>query len=110
MTELELAPCTVSMPKHDNDKSLCSVLLTSEDMFQYAIQKSGGSTRMPSISAKDLMNYSLAYDESVVCRFNELCLPIIDKILMSINENIALASLRDWLLPMLMNGQIVVDE
>ena len=94
--------------KNDNDKSLCSVLLTSEDMFQYAIQKSGGSTRMPSISAKDLMNYSLAYNEPVACRFNELCSPIIDKILMSINENIALASLRDWLLPMLMNGQVKI--
>ena len=97
-------------PKDDKNRSLCSVLLTGEDMFQYAIQKSGGNTRMPSVSAKDLMEYVLAYNESVSSEYNEICIPVIDKIIMSINENITLASIRDWLLPMLMNGQIRVSD
>lgn len=41
--------------------------------------------------------------------FSELIYPIIDKFLINNIENQKLAELRDWLLPMLMNGQVKVN-
>ena len=96
--------------KNTIDSSMCSVMMTSEDMFQYAIMKSGGSTRMPSVSAKDILSYSFAYNQEISSKYNDTCSDLINQIILLINENISLASLRDWLLPMLMNGQIKVSE
>lgn len=42
--------------------------------------------------------------------FEEIAKPWYDKIRHNIFENIKLSTLRDWLLPMLMNGQVAVDE
>ncbi len=96
--------------KNTIDSSMCSVMMTSEDMFQYAIMKSGGSTRMPSVSAKDILSYSFAYNQEISSKYNDICSDLINQIILLINENISLASLRDWLLPMLMNGQIKVGD
>lgn len=43
-------------------------------------------------------------------KFNLLINPIIDKIILMQKENQQLSSLRDWLLPMLMNGQVTVGK
>lgn len=96
--------------KNAIDASMCSTMMTSEDMFQYAIMKSGGSTRMPSVSAKDILSYPLAYSQEFSFKYNDVCSDPINQILLLINENIFLASLRDWLLPMLMNGQVKVTK
>lgn len=96
--------------KNTIDSSMCSVMMTSEDMFQYAIMKSGGSTRMPSVSAKDILSYSFAYNQEISSKYNDICSDLINQIILLINENISLASLRDWLLPLLMNGQIKVSD
>lgn len=36
--------------------------------------------------------------------------PIINKIISNLKQNQELAQLRDWLLPMLMNGQVRVED
>jgi type I restriction enzyme, S subunit len=41
-------------------------------------------------------------------KFNEFYLPIAKRIYMTVKENQNLSQLRDWLLPMLMNGQVKV--
>jgi type I restriction enzyme, S subunit len=41
--------------------------------------------------------------------FGKLVCPINDKIAINIKENQTLSELRDWLLPMLMNGQVTVN-
>ena len=46
----------------------------------------------------------------VINKLNELLNPIFEKILISKKQNQELASLRDWLLPMLMNGQVTVKD
>lgn len=43
-------------------------------------------------------------------RFNNLVKPIFNKIDNNLKQNQELSSLRDWLLPMLMNGQVKVEE
>jgi type I restriction enzyme S subunit len=42
--------------------------------------------------------------------FNQIVHPIINKITLNLKENQKLTELRDWLLPMLMNGQVKVKE
>lgn len=46
----------------------------------------------------------------IVNSFEKMVTPFFEKIRHSIFENRELASLRDWLLPMLMNGQVKVGE
>lgn len=48
--------------------------------------------------------------ESVAKQFAKIVAPIYDKYTHLIFENIELTKLRDWLLPMLMNGQATVTE
>lgn len=97
-------------PTEDKDHSLALTLLTSERFFQYAISRSGGSTRMPSISADDILDYSLAYNEDISEKYNNLVEKFTEKIIHNIEESQNLAHLRDWLLPMLMNGQVRVGD
>jgi len=97
-------------PLNKRDGCLCSILITGEDMFQYAIQKSGGNTRMPSVSAKDILDFELAYNEHISSKYNDLLEDISNQIISLINENIKLYELRDWLLPMLISGQVKVQD
>ena len=46
----------------------------------------------------------------LIASFNKSTAPIIKNMQNSINENQELASLRDFLLPMLMNGQVKVKK
>lgn len=78
-----------------------------ESMFQFAISNSKG-TKMPVVGADDLLEYRLPYKEEVVKKFNQI-LSFKEIISKNIQENQTLASLRDFLLPMLMNGQVVVE-
>lgn len=73
------------------------------------------------ISAIDLSNYGYARhykflkeckilvpNEAVATKFTNIVCPLFEKRKHNIFENIELANLRDWLLPMLMNGQVTV--
>lgn len=45
----------------------------------------------------------------IILKFQKATKPILDKIIAIQREKIELAALRDWLLPMLMNGQVTVQ-
>ena len=47
-------------------------------------------------------------DNSILKSFENKIEPIFQKILLNKKENKMLTELRDWLLPMLMNGQVTV--
>ena len=47
-------------------------------------------------------------DDAVAKAFDETSKPIIDRLLKAHEENQNLTALGDWLLPMLMNGQVTV--
>lgn len=50
----------------------------------------------------------IPFEENIYLKFQEIVRPIFDKMVENRQENQKLAELRDWLLPMLMNGQIKV--
>lgn len=47
---------------------------------------------------------------SLIYKLDEMLLPIVNKIISNQKQNQQLAQLRDWLLPLLMNGQVTVGE
>lgn len=48
--------------------------------------------------------------DDLIKAYNEQALTLFEKILQNKKQNQELSSLRDWLLPMLMNGQVRVDD
>ena len=93
----------------DQDYSFALCTLTSEMMFKYAITRSSGNgTRMPTINASELLDYCIAYDEQTVAQFENILSSYWKMIADNINQNFELSELRDFLLPLLMNGQVKV--
>ncbi len=78
--------------------------------IEYQIQNGSGGTIMKNVNQLTLnaLNVSLPRDKGLILAFNNLIKPIFDKISLIQNENQKLTELRDWLLPMLMNGQVKV--
>lgn len=95
-------------PRKPEHLELCLITMTSERYFDYAINRSGGSTRMPSISSDDLLDYSVPFSEDVYFKYHKVLTSFTDAISNNIQQSQKLAELRDWLLPMLMNGQVKV--
>jgi type I restriction enzyme S subunit len=81
--------------------------MIQESVFKHAIANSKG-TKMPVIGSDDLLGYKVAFDEDTICKFND-SFSFKEVIANNINENQKLTELRDWLLPMLMNGQVKVN-
>ena len=81
-----------------------------KDMEKNTTSKSGG-TIMPNVN-QDTMKRMLVIEpnEKVVIKFNEFINPIFRQMNGIIQENQKLTELRDWLLPMLMNGQVKVKD
>jgi type I restriction enzyme S subunit len=93
------------------DYSFALCTLTSETMFKYAITRSNGNgTRMPTINSTELLNYMLAYDKETANLFENQLSNYWRMIASNINQNFELIELRDFLLPLLMNGQVTVKE
>ena len=65
----------------------------------------------PSISPTDILNLPIAIpkDHNIIESICEVLEPIYSKIAINQKETQHLTQLRDWLLPMLMNGQVLVE-
>lgn len=87
----------------ESNYNLALFTLTSENMFKYAINNSKG-TKMPVITSDDLLEFMLPYNEEIAKKFNNI--KIREIIIANIKQSNELASLRDFLLPLLMNGQV----
>lgn len=78
---------------------------------QSLLSQSSGSI-LKNVSQDTLKKISIAmppdYGRSVIETFNTAINPILGKLNLNHQENQHLAQLRDWLLPLLMNGQVTV--
>jgi len=59
-------------------------------------------------ASSSIKNLKIPYNETSVREFNTLLSNNFKKIVLNIKQNQELSKLRDWLLPMLMNGQVSV--
>ncbi|MBT3825099.1 MAG: restriction endonuclease subunit S [Candidatus Marinimicrobia bacterium] len=81
----------------------------TKELIHHLQVKSSGSV-FNSIVGNDIKFTSLAIPSEVVIeKYSQIAEPIFDQILSNTKQNAELSGLRDWLLPMLMNGQVRVN-
>lgn len=79
-----------------------------EDLYCYLVNLSSGSARDNLSQDKIRKLIFFIPDSNSIRNFHTYIKPMMDRILLNLKENQKLAELRDWLLPMLMNGQVTV--
>lgn len=93
------------------DKKLSELIyfLLLQEIERFKIHATGSI--IVGITKDDLIKSNcLIPNEKVLDAFHKLIKPQFDKIRTNLKENQELVSLRDWLLPMLMNGQVSVGD
>lgn len=81
------------------------------DSFVEVATLSSTGTKMPRANWEILKNYKIPSPPlKLLCKYQLTVDNIIAKIETSVYQNQTLKALRDWLLPMLMNGQVTVKE
>jgi type I restriction enzyme S subunit len=80
------------------------------NLYDYLVALSSGSAR-DNLSQEIIRNiiFAMPPDDNLFEEFNKIVNPLLEKIVTNLLESQTLAELRDWLLPMLMNGQIQVQ-
>jgi type I restriction enzyme, S subunit len=94
-----------------NDKTYSELIyfLLKQEIERFKKQATGSIIK--GITKDDLTNSKcLLPKETLVLSFHEKVKPMFDKQRLQKEENQKLTELRDWLLPMLMNGQVTVKE
>jgi len=86
------------------------ILLSSKEMKVFTKQSSTGSIHK-GIRHEVLKDFKLPYGGMpVILSFTKILRPLLERQYMLDTETQKLNELRDWLLPMLMNGQVTVSE
>lgn len=86
------------------------MLLSGQEIKSFTKNSSTGSIHK-GIRHGALKEFKLAYgNPENIKSFSEVVKPLLERMRVTDQENQELTTLRDWLLPMLMNGQVVVGE
>lgn len=93
--------------KNNQDNNFALMTVSRDNFFNYAVNVSSG-TKMPVVSSDSILDFKVPYNNKIVRIYNKI--PLIAIISSHIQENQKLISLRDWLLPMLMNGQVTISD
>ena len=86
-------------------KEFVYATLARDDFFNYDVAGSKGS-KMPRGDKKHIMEYPIVFEFGVAEQYSKIVRPIYEAVHENNNQNQELTQLRDWLLPMLMNGQV----
>ncbi len=81
--------------------------LCSEHFKIYCKQRISGAIHKR-VAPQLVYNYKISYNENIVNKYGNIIYNILFKINNAIQENRELTSLRDFLLPLLMNGQALI--
>ena len=88
-----------------NDYNFSLLTMARDSFFDYAVNTSSG-TKMPVVSSDSILSFKFAYSKEVAKKFNSV--PIMEIITRNVQETQRLIKLRDFLLPLLMNGQATI--
>lgn len=101
---------TEFIPIKANDDSYCSFvhcLINSDWFYNKAVSGvNGATTSHQRIHPEDIMTTEFAIHDQTAIGFCKIVYPMLSNIERNISENIRLSTLRDTLLPKLMNGEI----
>ena len=90
-------------------KEFVYATLARDDFFNYDVAGSKGS-KMPRGDKKHIMEYPIVFEFEIADQFSKIVRPIYEAVHKNYNQNQELSQLRYWLLPMLMNGQVKVED
>jgi type I restriction enzyme S subunit len=94
----------------DSDKIGYVYISMISDYFKQKIKAICNGTGINNLTNETFDNLIFPKpDTSVLCNFEKVVAPLFEKMGVCEREIEELAKLRDWLLPMLMNGQAVVE-
>jgi type I restriction enzyme, S subunit len=103
-TELVVWRCPTN-----NLKNFLFLIATSSQFIAHCVQSaSGTSNSHKRVNPNVMMRFALPYQNDVAEKFWQKISPILKKLIINQRENQQLTQLRDWLLPLLMNGQVTV--
>lgn len=95
--------------KHQPLSSFAACFSRSELFRKFAIANMTGTSGRKRIEAKTLETFGMPLPpDSLLSKFEDAVLPFFQATTVNTLQNQQLSSLRDWLLPMLMNGQVKV--
>lgn len=99
----------VMRPKEPDIMPFLYQVVNSDETIAYAVRQSGKS-QQPYVNWEgELEKYSFAMPpEPLALQYSDRILSMIDKVKSNERENYELTALRDFLLPLLMNGQVTV--
>ncbi|WP_341494854.1 hypothetical protein [Mesomycoplasma ovipneumoniae] len=95
------------IPKFQYDYNFALITISSDSFFKYAISQSQG-TKMPIVSWQSILSYKFPYNKEISKKFNIFNIKNI--IAKNSQQIIYLTSLRDYLLPFLLNGQVTIED
>ena len=78
------------------------------EYFKNTLEKNSTGSNQKNLSPVETEKLPIIYSKTIMENFEKRTKPIIDKMINNYKENKRLAILRDFLLPMLMNGQVTV--
>lgn len=94
-----------------NDASYRDYLAFTLKKYEGSNATQTGGSILKNVSQDTLNSLSIIYPPvNIVDKFNGIIKPLLDKITANNNEISRLINLRNWLLPMLMNGQAAIDD
>lgn len=97
--------------KTDINNMAYSYFTIKNDKIQNNIVQLGANSAQPNISEDLLRNIKICFpNKKYLDNYNNICKVIFEKIITNRIENQELSSLRDFLLPLLMNGQVGFKE
>lgn len=101
----------VALVKANNSKIYAYVyMLLKSDYIRKKFETIAGGSSQANLSPIEAANTHIAYNDLLAEKFSNLAEPLINQIVANLQENLALTELRDWLLPMLMNGQATITD
>ncbi len=93
----------------ENLKNFLYLIAISPQFIAHCVQSATGTSNSHKrVNPKVMMRFDLPYKKEIAEDFGARISSIVKKLIISRRENQQLAQLRDWLLPLLMNGQVTV--
>jgi type I restriction enzyme S subunit len=90
-------------------KNFLYLIATSQQFISHCTQSATGTSNSHKrVNPTVMMRFSVPFKREIAELYGEKIEPIIKQLIVNQRENTKLAELRDWLLPMLMNGQVSV--
>ena len=84
--------------------------LLKSDMIHKQYEMIANGSSQQNLSPIEAEKVIIAYNPKIATKFSTLCNNCLNTIVSNLAENQELINLRDWLLPMLMNGQATIGD